>query len=55
MNEANIGDTKVTECCSCGYEVECIYDADPYAEEIHGDDTPVWECESCRYESAMDI
>lgn len=54
-NEPQIGDVKVTECCSCGHEVECRYDADPYAEEIHGNSDPVWECPECRYQSAMDI
>jgi len=45
-------------CESCG-KLFCLrhitFDADPFADEIGGDDTPVWECDPCRHESAMDI
>ena len=42
-------------CESCGTTEDVVYGADPFAEDVHGDDTPVWMCGNCRYESAMDI
>lgn len=47
------------KCCSCECsntkENPVTKGADPYADEIKGDETEVWECERCRYESARDI
>lgn len=43
------------KCCECGTTEDVTFEADPYAEEIGGDDTPVWECGECRHESAMSI
>jgi hypothetical protein len=55
VDAPSIGEKRVTTCLSCEQEVECIWDADPYAEEIHNNSTPVWECVPCRRESARDI
>jgi hypothetical protein len=35
--------------------VKCQYIADPYNEEIEGDDTKMWICECCAVTSMMDI
>lgn len=44
------------KCCSCGKVGDDVtFEADPFAEEMNGNDTPVWECADCRRESAMDI
>lgn len=36
-------------------ESEIIFDVDPYAHDIGGDDTKVWECKPCREISAWEI
>jgi hypothetical protein len=42
--------------CECCQKCEAFaFQADPFAEEIHGDSTPIWQCETCSYNSAMDI
>lgn len=46
------------KCIACGGYYEepyIIFESDPYADEIHGDNTPVWECRACRYQSCADI
>jgi hypothetical protein len=47
------------KCCKCGCEDSLenpvTYEADPFMNEVKGDDTKVWKCKDCRYESAMEI
>lgn len=56
MNEPMKLDAKdtVEHKCACG-KPATMFEADPYASEIHGDDTPMWQCDDCNCNSAMDI
>lgn len=51
-----MGDVPVPRPCEqCGTTDDVSFDANPYAEEIHGNNTPVWLCRSCRRELALDV
>jgi hypothetical protein len=44
------------KCVDCGVTGKDVtWGADPYNEDINGDDTPMWMCRSCHNKSAMDI
>jgi DNA-directed RNA polymerase subunit RPC12/RpoP len=50
-----IGTYMVTICERCGKETDCLFEADPFNEDVNEDDTPVWECDDCREASALEI
>lgn len=52
---AKIGARAVAECCLCHIVRECVYEADPYADDVHNDSTPVWECDPCRRDQVQAI
>jgi hypothetical protein len=53
--EPSVGDERFTKCESCGYQKDCTYGPDPFAEEIYGDSNPMWQCTDCHNNSCDDI
>ena len=42
-------------CQSCQERKLVAYTANPYAEDMFGDDRPMWICAECHYESGRDV
>lgn len=44
------------KCVGCGKKGKDVtLGAEPFNQDMNGDDTPVWMCEDCRTQSAWDI
>jgi len=50
-----LGDVKKIKCGCCGKKRVCIYENNPYDEDVNEVENPEWLCDDCHRASVDDI